>query len=578
MGVEMFKKSIYPFLIACQALFAQSKKDKIDQLVNVYYENQLFSGAVLVAEHGQVIYSKGFGFANREWDIPNTPDTKFRLGSMTKQFTAAIIMQLVDQGKLRLDNKITDILPDYPKKTGDEITIHQLLTHTSGLLSYTDIPEYFKDNYVRKNMKPREIIDLFKDKDLTFEPGSKWAYSNSGYIVLGAIIEKITGKPYEQVLKENIFNPAGMTDSGYDHMETIIKKRAAGYDKIPGGYKNCDFVDMSSPYSAGAIYSTVEDLFKWDQALYTDKLLSEEARRKIFAGYYDASGGLQYGYGWMTKFVPTGNNDSTRIFVHGGGIYGFNTVIVRQTEKNNCIILLNNAPGAHLGEVTDLISNILYGLPYDLPKKSASAKLYSDYTKDGIEKAAENCRKLFKSGNREYDFSEQELTKLGYEFMSDKKLRESLAVLKLNAEINPNSANAYDSCGEALLANGDTAAATANYKKSLELDRKNYNAVTVLKKLNVDVSAYESISPELLESYCGRYQVTPQLVIAITTENGKIYAQPGDSPRFEIYPETPTRFYLKVGDAKAEFVKEGEKVPYFILNRNGRDVKCMRIE
>jgi CubicO group peptidase (beta-lactamase class C family) len=574
----MFKKSIYLFLIICQSLLAQSKKDKIDQLVNVYSANQQFSGAVLVAEHGKVIYCKGFGFANREWDIPNTPDTKFRLGSMTKQFTAAIIMQLVEKGKLNLDSKITDILPDYPKKTGDQITIHQLLTHTSGLPNYTDIPDYFKENYVRKNMKPGEIIDLFKDKDLIFEPGSKWAYSNSGYIVLGAIIEKISGKPYEQVLKENILDPAGMTDSGYDHMETIIKKRASGYDRMPGGYKNCDFVDMSSPYSAGAVYSTVEDLFKWDQGLYTDKLLSEESKRKMFTGYYDASGGLRYGYGWMTKYVPTGKNDSTRILVHGGGIYGFNTVIVRQLEKNNCIILLNNTPAAHLGEVTDQISNILYDLPYEIPKKSASDKLYSDYAKDGIEKAVENYSKLFKSGDKEYDFSEQELTKVGYDFLSNKKLKESLAVLKLTADVNPNSAGVYDSYGEALLANGDTAAAITNYKKSLELNNKNYNAATVLKALKVDVSAFESISPGLLESYCGRYQVTPQLVIVITTENGKIYAQPGDSPRFEIYPETPTRFYLKVGDAKAEFVKEDAKVPYFILHRNGQELKCMRIE
>ena len=574
----MFKKSIYPFLIVCQTLFAQSKADKIDRLVQVYHDNQLFSGAVLVAEHGKVIYRKGFGYANMEWDIPNTPDTKFRLGSLTKQFTAAIIMQLVERGKLGLDGRITDILTDYPGKTGDKITIHQLLTHTSGLPSYTDIPEYFKDNYVRKSMKPREIIDLFKDRELTFEPGSRWAYSNSGYIVLGAIIEKITGKPYEQVLKENIFDPAGMTDSGYDHPETIIKKRAAGYDKVPGGYRNCDFVDMSSPYSAGAVYSTVEDLFKWDQALYTGKLLSEESKRKIFTGYYNASGGLRYGYGWMTKCVPTGGDDSTRIFVHGGGIYGFNTVMVRQTEKNNCIVLLNNTPGARLGEVTDLISNILYGLPYEMPQRSASAKLYADYTENGIEKAVENCRKSFSAGGKEYDFSEQELTRLGYEFLSDNKLKESLAVLKLTADIHPNSAKAYDSYGEALLATGDTAAAVANYRKSLELDGKNYNAVAVLKKVNVDVSAYESISPGLLESYCGRYQVTPQLVITISTENGKMYAEPGGSPRFEIYPETPARFYLKVGDAKAEFVKEGDKVPYFILNRNGQEVKCMRIE
>ncbi|MGE5861038.1 MAG: serine hydrolase domain-containing protein, partial [Ignavibacteria bacterium] len=184
----MIKKIICLLLIVCASLLAQSKSDKIDQLIKIYVENRQFSGAVLVAEHGKVIYSKGFGYANMEWDIPNTPDTKFRLGSVTKQFTSAIIMQLIEQGKFMLDTKITDILPDYPKKTGNKITIHQLLTHSSALLSYTDIPEYFKDNYVRKNMKPQEIVDLFKDKELKFEPGTQFEYSNSGYIVLGVII------------------------------------------------------------------------------------------------------------------------------------------------------------------------------------------------------------------------------------------------------------------------------------------------------------------------------------------------------------------------------------------------------
>ncbi|MGE5810524.1 MAG: DUF3471 domain-containing protein, partial [Ignavibacteria bacterium] len=351
-----------------------------------------------------------------------------------------------------------------------------------------------------------------------------------------------------------------------------------GYDRLPDGYKNCDFVDMSSPYSAGALYSTVEDLFKWDQALYTDKLISEESKKKIFTGYFDVFEGMKYCYGWMTKYVPSGKDDSTRIVVHGGGIFGFNTVIVRQIEKNNCIILLNNTPAAQLGWVTDQISNILYDLPYDMPKKSAADKLYMDYTKEGIEKAAENYAELMKSGNKEFDFSERELNQLGYNFMLNKKLKESLIVLKLNADLNPNSANVYDSYGEALLADGDTSAAITNYKKSLEINNKNYNAVAVLKRLKVDVSAYESISPELLESYCGRYQVTPQLIVEITTENGKIYAQPTGADRFEIYPETPTRFYLKVGDAIADFVKEGDKVTHFILHRNGQDLKCLRIE
>jgi CubicO group peptidase (beta-lactamase class C family) len=572
----MVKKIFLLLFVFLFSLFAQNKKEKIDQLVKIYNENGSFSGAILVSEHGKVIYSKGIGLANMEWDIPNSPDTKFRLGSVTKQFTSAAILQLVEQGKLKLDNKISDILTDYPKATGEKITIHNLLTHSSGIRDYLSIPEYFRD-YIRKDTKLQELIDLFKDKDLDFEPGTKWAYSNSGYILLGAIIEKITGKPYEEVLKENIFLPLDMNNTGYDHFREIIKKRAAGYDKTPEGYLNCNFVDMSTPYAAGALYSTVEDLFKWDQALYTNKILPEESRKKIFTGYFDASPGVKYGYGWIIKYFSTGNNNSTLITEHGGGIYGFNTKIWREIENNNCIILLNNTPSANLNEMSETITKILHNISYDMPKKSATDKLFADYQKFGIDRAAENYLKLKKSDNKDYYFSEDELNRLGLGFLSSKKLREAVEVFKLNINLNPSSANAFDSYAEGLLATGDTAASITNYKKSLELDKKNYNAANILKKLNAGMSDIETIDTELLKSYIGKYQLNPSLIVDVTVENDKLYAQATGQPRYEIYPESPTRYFSKQLAAKVDFVKEGNKVTHIIVSVNGRELKGMKI-
>jgi len=202
------------------SVVAQDKVRQIDELMSLYHKYQQFNGAVLVADHGKVIYKKGFGPANMEWNIPNEPDTKFRLGSITKQFTAALILQLVEQGKIKLDGKVSDYLPDYRKDTGARMTIHQLLSHTSGVPNYTAQPGFFA-NISRNPFKVDDFVKKYASGDLEFEPGAKFNYSNSGYFILGAIIEKVTGKPYEKVLQEKILDPLGMKNTGYDHSGTI---------------------------------------------------------------------------------------------------------------------------------------------------------------------------------------------------------------------------------------------------------------------------------------------------------------------------------------------------------------------
>lgn len=460
----------------------QTKPAKIEGLMKLYAEYGQFNGSILVAEHGKVIYKKGFGLANMEWDIPNQSDTKFRLGSITKQFTSMLILQLVQQGKLRLDGKISDYLPDYPKKTGDKITIHQLLTHTSGIFGYTELPNFFRD-ISRDPYSPEAFLKMFSDSALLFEPGSRFSYSNSGYYILGVIIEKVTGKPYEQVLQENILSPVNMKNTGYDHYGMILKKRASGYEKDGLKYLNAAYLDMSLPYSAGALYSTVEDLYLWDQVLYTDKLLSEKSRDLLFKKYVPAFG-ASYGYGWVIGNVPVGHsNDSVMMIGHGGGINGFNTLITRIPSTQDLIVLLNNTGAAGLNNISKAITGILYDKPYDMPKRSIAYKVLDEIMQNGIESGLKTYNDLKVNHLDTYALLENEMNNVGYRLLGEKKVKEAIEIFKLNVDAFPKSANVYDSLAEAYMVNGDKELAIKNYQKSVELNPNNTNGIETLKKL-----------------------------------------------------------------------------------------------
>lgn len=472
--------TIFVLISALNIVFGQTKSEKINELMTLFYEYGQFNGAVLVAEQGKVIYKKGFGFANMEWDIPNQADTKFRLASITKQFTSMMILQLVQQGKLKLDGKITEYIPDYPKKTGDNITIHHLLTHSSGIPDYTVFQNY-RSNISRNTSTPEAFVKLFADSALLFEPGTRFSYSNSGYFLLGVIIEKITGKPYEQVLQENILSPCNMNSTGYDHPRTILKKRASGYERNGVTYVNTPYLDMSVPYSAGALYSTVEDMYLWDQALNTDKLLSEKMRDLLFTPYFPASG-FSYGYGWNVGNAPVGRtSDSVMVIQHGGGINGFVTLISRIPSDKSLVVLLNNTGSARLDNISRAIRGILYDKPYDLPKKSIADTVWTTITEKGLTSGLELFNELKHS--EIYEVREGEMNMMGYRLLGLNKVKDAIEVLKLNVDAFPKSSNAYDSLGEAYMISGDKELAIQNYKKSVELNPNNTNGIETLKKL-----------------------------------------------------------------------------------------------
>jgi CubicO group peptidase (beta-lactamase class C family) len=464
--------------VSQQVALAQDHAAKIQEVLTLANKYRQFNGSALVAENGKVIYKGGFGLANMEWNIPNTPDTKFRLGSITKQFTAMLTLQLVEQGKIKLDGKLSEYLPDYRKDIGEKVTIHHLLTHTSGIPSYTSQPGFLQ-NVSRNPYKVADFVKQYASGNLEFEPGTKYSYNNSGYFLLGAIVERVTGKTYEQALKEMIFDKVGMKNSGYDLHDPLIPKRASGYAKMASGYGNAAYLDMSIPYAAGSMYSTVEDLYLWDQALYTDKLLTPASKELMYKPFLE-----NYAYGWIVRDASFKVKDQpVPIITHGGGINGFTTTIVRFPNEKNLIVILDNTGSQNLNQLSNSIAKIIYDQPYDLPKMSIAEVVEKTIAESGIEAAVALYRDLKVKSAATYNFAEPELNVLGYRLMQTGKIKEALEIFKLNVEAYPQGFNTYDSLAEAYMNMNQRDLAITNFKKSLELNPQNTNAAEMLKKL-----------------------------------------------------------------------------------------------
>jgi CubicO group peptidase (beta-lactamase class C family) len=551
-------------LAAAPNLFAATHAEKIDALLNAYHEQRYFNGSALVAEHGNVILRKGYGLANMEWEIPNTPETKFRLGSITKQFTSMVIMQLVGEGKIKLDEKLTTYLPDYRKDTGDKVTIRHLLTHTSGIPSYTSLPGFFQ-NVSRNPYAVDAFVKEYASGDLEFEPGTKWAYNNSGYFLLGAIIEKVTGKSYADALKERVFEPLGMKDSGYDRFATVLPRRAAGYVLTPSGYENAPYLDMSIPYAAGSLYSTVDDLYKWDRALYTDKLLGADAKKTMFTPVLQ-----NYAFGWTVGPLKL-DDQKTEVatIAHNGGINGFNTLEIRMPDTQDLVVLLDNTSrGDKLDAAARGIIDILHNIDAPAPKKS----LVEELMKNGGPAVMARYRELKAKSPDVYDFSEPELNRLGYTLLQRGRVTDAIDAFRLNVEEHPQSWNVYDSLAEAYAEHGDRELAIANYRKSLELNPKNTNGAERLKRL--EAPAQPKPDAATLDKYVGTYELAPGFNIAITREGDKLFGQATGQPKFEMAADSPTEFHILVVRASITFAADGSSLT---LHQNGQDVLAKRL-
>jgi len=538
-------------------LQAKELKQELDDYLKAAHEVWKFHGAVLVAKDGKVLFKKGYGMANIELGVPNTTEMKFQIGSITKQFTATAIMQLQEKGLLSLDDPITKHLPDYPKETGDSITIHHLLSHTSGIPNYTNMPGVMDNKALKISVE--DLMATFKDEPLDFEPGEKYQYSNSNYIVLGAIIEKLSGKAYEDYIQENIFEPLGMDNSGYDHRDRIMKNRAAGYSQDEKGeLVNAEFVHMSTPYAAGALYSTVGDMFIWDQALYTDKLLKKSSLDKMFTPNKG-----NYGYGWVIQ-----DSFGHKCIWHNGGIFGFYTTIDRWVDDKVCVVVLSNNDGAPVETISRSLAAMVFGEPYDEPVIKTPIQMdpsiFADYKgvyeiEEGIyrfvfaedtalysQRSAGSRFRIFPEAEDKFYFEHDHMVTLKFE------RDESGAVIRHIIH------------------------RTRGDEPAEKLGPEQAEKVLAEREAKWQVA---KVDPAIYQKYVGEYKLPIGLNLTVRTREGRIFTQATGQPEAEIFPKSETEYFLKVVDAQITFVLgENGEVTGLVLHQAGQDFPGEKIK
>ena len=331
----MFRMLTAYLLFASSIASAADTQKELQAYVDKACDSKQFMGALAMAIDGKIIFSDACGWADAEWNIKNTVDTRFRTGSIAKQFTATAVLLLHEQGKFELTDPIGKFLPDLPE-SWRSATIHQLLTHTSGIPTYTQGLAF--ERMKRTGATPREMVDSVRDKPLDFAHGTQFTYSNTGYIVLGMLVEKVSGMSYERFVQQNVFDSVGMKDSGFDDQHKIIPRRARGYSLVKGVQENADFIDTTNAWSAGGFYTTVHDLVIWSEALAHEKLLNADSTQRMFTIYPEAVvEDMHYGYA-----VTLTQRFGHAIQYHGGGITGFESVLQRYPEFDLVLAVLSN--------------------------------------------------------------------------------------------------------------------------------------------------------------------------------------------------------------------------------------------
>ena len=351
---------ISPRFLSCMAAlflagFVARAQDpqQLNRVVEAHVSAGTFFGSVLVAKDDQIVFERSYGLANIEWNAANTPTTRYRIGSLTKQFTAAAVLLLEEQGKLSLHDPIGKFVPDAPA-AWEKITLFHLLTHTSGIPDFTEMSEFREWRLAPTT--PAQHVERLRGRPLDFSPGEKFDYCNSGYILLGYVIEQASGRTYETYLRENVFVPLNLGDTGYDSNASVVPRRAAGYVQSGVGPVNAPYTDMSVPYAAGGLYSTARDLLRWQQALHSGKLLSADSLKKMLTPHLG-----KYGIG-----VRVLVDDGRRVFAHGGVTSGFNSYLAYLPDDRLSIVVLGNINGS-ASTLAVQLANATFGKTIDLP-------------------------------------------------------------------------------------------------------------------------------------------------------------------------------------------------------------------
>ena len=519
-------------LLAAQIFFGQQKQHStvatsfanteatIDAIFNQAYPADSPGATVLIAKDNQILYRKAFGMANLELNVPMKPENVLRLASITKQFTSTAVLILVEQGKLSLQDPLSKYIPDFPR--GHEITLHHLLNHTSGIKSYTNLPEF--RTKMRLDLTPEEIIGIFKNLPLEFDPNEQYEYSNSGYVLLGYLIEKVSGMPYSDFIQKAIFDPLGMKNSYYADAYQMVPNRANGYQWYEGSYENPEYLSPTMVYAAGSLMSTVDDMFLWNKAIQNNLLVSEKSKQMAFTNYKLTNGTpTNYGYGWAINEIA----DATTI-EHTGGINGFTTSGIGVPSSNIYSIVLTNLDDGKGPETHNI--------------KAVAAILGKPITENAPVKISEKDLKKWVGA---YQFDEV-VRFISLENGSLYSMREGGRPMKLEP-LAPNEFRFENSL--------TTYRFSSNKGKKQVLYKDRIKKSMGIETDKKSITEKESIplAPEILIRYVGVYELQPGFQIEIEMQNDQLLAKATGQPTVALFAETERAFFIKEIGAQVVF-------------------------
>lgn len=535
------------FSAAIQSItYGQAKEATYDSLMHTVFPENGPGGVVLVSKAGKISYQKAYGMANLELNVPMTANKIFRLGSLTKQFTAVCILKLAEEGKLTLQDNLTKFIPDYPLN-GRMITIANLLNHSSGIKNYTSLPK-FNESLKRQDLSPKELIALFKDLPLDFEPGSAYRYSNSGYILLGYIIEVLSGKAYREYVRDNIFLPLKMDDSYYDQAATLIPGRTSGYRKKNNGYENSDFLSMTLPYAAGSLMSTSGDLLKWYNGLTTGKLISQASLELAFtSGRLNSGKETAYGFGW-----EIGNVQGSKAVKHNGVVNGYFTDIVYLPRENILVTILSNYE--NIGDL-------------DIPAaKLAAIALEKPYVFEEITlapKALQKYQAVYSNPNDEDHYITNQNGVLMYYYRGGGKMR--LVPCDHDIFLLENTLNAI------------------HFQKDIKGLVKGYSIKGTglpsvwTKRNEIPEIRKIRLSEKKLKAFTGKYLFEANMLFEVILKNGKLFGLVGKDQK-ELIPYKENSFYADDIDAKIIFKINGHGKVTGLTKIQNSDMEARKIE
>lgn len=520
----------------------------VDELYKPFLTRYASGVAVLISQNGKVIYRKAFGYADAEKKTPINVSTKFRIGSVTKQFTASAILKLQEEGKLKVTDKLSKYFPDFPR--GDEVTLHHLLTHTSGIHSYTG-----KNDFTEKVSKPitnEELLAYFKNDPYDFNPGERYQYNNSGYFLLGYIIEKVSGKTYAQYLQETFFTPLQMKNTGVHTSALTLENEAKGLTKENGQYKAALNWDMSWAGGAGALYSTIEDLYTWNEAVFNGKVLSKESLAAAFTPVRLNNGnlpdGTKYGYGW-----GFGNYRGQEVIGHNGGLHGFISELQRFTKENMTVVILTNItpPEAQLN--TAVLAECYL---WDKMDKQSSV---SEVDLKDVDVRQYEGRYDFRNG------AVMTITSEGKNLFAQLTGQAKFPIFPSGPDeffwkvVDAKIKFVKNEQGEVIHGHFQ--------QNGQQIDAKKLPEIAIIK-----------LDPAVYQTYTGKYNLNANLVITVYLDQSKIFAQATNQPAFEMFPVAENEFVLKELNARLTFVKEADgKISKMVVDMAGQKTDAPRV-